>query len=110
MPQATIEQRNLLLCLTVIIFSQYAHLRSFPYYNLHGGKYGRNKRASRKRKRKYYGKQKLEVEVETESVPVELDQPLDEVMQEENTTPMSASEKKKRILMSLLALNQLNVM
>ena len=58
------------------------------------GKYGRNKRASRKRKRKYYGNQKLEVEVETELVPVELDQPLDEVMQEEyTTTPMSASAK-----------------
>ena len=59
-------------------------------------KYGRNKRASRKRKRKYYGNQKLEeVEVETELVPVELDQPLDEVMQEEyTTTPMSASAKK----------------
>ena len=59
------------------------------------GKYGRNKRASRKRERKYYGNQKLVVEVETESVPVELDQPLDEVMQEEyTTTPMSASVKK----------------
>ena len=58
------------------------------------GKYGRNKRASRTRKRKYYGNQKLEVEVETESVPVELDQPLGEVMQEEyTTTPMSASAK-----------------
>ena len=59
------------------------------------GNYGRNKRASRKRKRKYYGNQKLEeVEVETESVPVELDQPLDEVTQEEyTTTPMSASAK-----------------
>ena len=59
------------------------------------GNYGRNKRASRKRKRKYYGNQKLEeVEVETESVSVELDQPLDEVMQEEyTTTPMSASAK-----------------
>ena len=34
-------------------------------------------------------------EVETESVPVELDQPLDEVTQEEyTTTPMSASAKK----------------
>ena len=59
------------------------------------GKYGKNKRASRKRKRKYYGHQKLEAEVETELVPVELDQPLDEVMQEEyTTTPMSASAKK----------------
>ena len=59
------------------------------------GKYGRNKIASRKRKRKYYGNQKLVVEVETELVPVELDQPLDEVMQEEfTTTPMSASAKQ----------------
>ena len=59
------------------------------------GKYGRNKRASHKRNRKYYGNQKLEVKVETESVPVELDQPLDEVMQEVyTTTPMSASAKK----------------
>ena len=62
------------------------------------GKYGRNKRASRKRKRKYYSNQKLVVEVETESVPIELDQPLDEVTQEEyTTTPMSASAKIKVI-------------
>ena len=39
----------------------------------------------------------LEVEVETELIPIELDQPLDEVMQEEyTTTPMSASAKKLR--------------
>ena len=63
------------------------------------GKYGRNKRASRKRKRKYYGNQKLEPEVETELVPVELDQPFDEVMQEEYaTTPMSASTKKLKAI------------
>ena len=61
------------------------------------------KRASSKRKRKYYGNQKLEVEVETELVPVELDQPLDEVMHEEyTTTPMSASAKKKRLLMIII--------
>ena len=63
------------------------------------GKYSRNKRSSRKRKRKYYGNQKLEAEVETELVPVELDQPLDEVMQEEyTTTPMSAPANKLKAI------------
>ena len=63
------------------------------------GNYGRNKRASRKMKRKYFGNQKFVVEVETESVPVELDQPLDEVMQEEyTTTPMPASAKKLKAI------------